>query len=664
MAAIVYLVASAIASWIWSRRCAVSADRAIRALAGLVIWALLVLIPVQAMAALQIAGWVGVMHRWVLAAIQFVILAAVAWRFLRSPLRDAATVPNGIESKHRDEASRNLAIEASPTRQPDKRSPVPRYLWIGSGVLACSYLVFAANLLSSYPSGWDALAYHLPVALRWLQTGSLGIPASLGWQYGLPGNAEIGMMLLLSTGWQALAPLVNFFALAVLALSTYVIAARLVSGNRVAAYTAMLVMLSLPMVEFQAFSAYVDLFGTAFLAAALAFFLSSREGQSPSTAGRQFHRRSHKLLLLAALACGVSVGTKPVFWVYAAVFCLVVAVVLVRESIHASSELAKVLGLVVMGVLLPSIFWFGRSFEATGNPLFPMQVKIGEHVLLKGFAPSQITGNEFSDKFVHRRAEWAIYPWTEWMRNPGDQLIPYSEGSGTGAAFAAFVPLGILFAAYRIFTGQNRALAAVLLAASMGLAVVWWVMLQRMPRFGLPLLVLSCVLTAPLLEFLQNYKRSAFVALLTICLIVTAGISAFVPLRELGARTHSRAWSRCRTYAYPCMVDALPAGTTLLNDTGIQEANFMLAGSHLSNHVIADFDMPHPITREFLLQRHVDYVVEVVPEQGGAKLSDTAGFQPATGASIDSTIASKHWQLWKVAGNDDGQPSKAASDGR
>ena len=42
MAAIVYLVASAIASWIWSRRCAVSADRAIRALAGLVIWALLV----------------------------------------------------------------------------------------------------------------------------------------------------------------------------------------------------------------------------------------------------------------------------------------------------------------------------------------------------------------------------------------------------------------------------------------------------------------------------------------------------------------------------------------------------------------------------------------------------------------------------------------------
>jgi hypothetical protein len=663
MAAIVYLVASAIASWTWTRRCAVSVDRAIRTLAGLVIWALLVLVPVQAVAALQIAGWVVVMHLWALAAIQVAILAGVAWLFLRSPLRDAATVPDGIESKRRDAAARSPATGASPTRQPDTRSPIPAYLWIGSGVLVCSYLVFAANLLSSYPSGWDALTYHLPVALRWLQSGSLRIPPSLGWQYGLPGNTEIGMMLLLSTGWQALVPLVNIFALVVLALSTYIIAAQLVSGNRIAAYTAMLVMLSLPIVEFQAFSAYVDLFGTAFLAAALALFVSSRENETPSIAGQRFHPRSKKLILLAALACGVSVGSKPVFWVYAAVFCLVAAVVLLRESIHASSELAKVLGLVVVGALLPSIFWFGRSFEATGNPLFPMQVKIGEHVLLKGFAPSQITGNEFSDKFVHRRAEWMIYPWTEWMRNPGDQLIPYSEGSGTGAAFAAFVPLGILFAAYRIFTGQSRALAAVLLAAAMGLAVVWWVMLQRMPRFGLPLLVLACVLTAPLLEFLQNYKRSAFLVLLTICLIVTGAISAFVPLRELGAHMRSRAWSRCRTYAYPCVVDALPAGTTLLNNTGIQEANFMLAGSHLSNHVIADFDVPNPITREFLRQRHVDYVVEVVPEQGGAGLSHSAEFLPATGASIDSMIARKRWQLWKVAGND-GQPAKAASGGR
>jgi hypothetical protein len=669
MAAIVYLVASAIASWIWSRRCAVSADWAIRALAGLVIWALLVLVSVQAMAAIQIAGWVGLMHLWGLAAIQIVILAAVAWRF--STLRDAATVPNGIESKRRDEApSPKPAIEATPTRQPDKRSavpaylPIPAYLWIASGVLACSYLVFATNLLSSYPSGWDALAYHLPVALRWLQSGSLGIPPSLGWQYGLPGNAEIGMMLLLSTGSQALAPLVNFFALAVLALSTYVIAARLVGGNRIAAYTATLVLLSLPMVEFQAFSAYVDLFGTAFLAAALALFLSSRDAEMPGIAGRPFHQRSQTLILLAALACGVSVGTKPVFWVYAAVVCLVVTVVLVRESMRASSELAKVLGLVVVGVLLPSVFWFGRSFEATGNPLFPMQVKIGERVLLKGFAPSQITGNEFSDKFVHRRAEWVIYPWTEWMRNPGDQLIPYSEGSGTGAAFAAFVPLGLLFAAYRMFTRRSRALTAVLLAATMGLAVFWWVMLQRMPRFGLPLLVLACVLTAPLLEFLQNHKRRAFVALFTICLIVTGGISAFVPLRDLGARTHSRAWSRCRIYGYPCIIDTLPAGTTLLNDTGIQEANFMLAGSHLSNHVIADFDVPNPITQEFLLQRQVDYVVEVVPEQGRARLSDTAEFLPATGASIESTIGRKRWQLWKVTGNHGGQPSKAASDGR
>lgn len=664
MAAIVYLVASGIASWILSRRFALSADREIRTLVCLVVWGLLVLVPVQAVAALQIAGAITVIRLWVLAAIQVVILIAVVWSSLRSPTREKAreSREDSVETD-RAQAGPREATVASVEPLAETSSRIPAYLWIGSGVVVCSYLVFAVNLLSSYPSGWDALAYHLPVALHWLQSGSLRIPPSLRWQYGLPGNAEIGMMLLLSTGWQALTPLVNVFALIVLVLSTYIIVARLVSGNRVAAFTATLVLISLPIVEFQAFSAYVDLFGTAFLTAALALFLTSRDGKTRSNVTKQIHPRSKKLLLLAALACGVSVGTKPVFWVYAAVFCVVVAVVLVRESVDAS-ELIKVLGLVAVGVLLPSIFWFGRSLQATGNPLFPMQVKVSEHVLLKGFAPSQITGNEFSEKFVHRRAEWLIYPWTEWMRSPGDQLIPYSEGSGTGAAFAAFVPLGILFAAYRVVTGQARSLGVVLLAVWIGLAVVWWVMLQRMPRFGLPLLVLACVLTTPLLEFLQSYRRGAFMTLLIICLIVTGGISGFVPLRELGARARSRAWNRCTTYAYPCLVDALPPGTTLLNNTGIQEANFTLAGSHLSNHVIANFDVPNPITREFLWQRHVDYVVEVVPEQAGQGMSEVADFQPGAGESINSTIARKHWQLWRVTGNDAQGPSKAASGGR
>jgi hypothetical protein len=39
---------------------------------------------------------------------------------------------------------------------------------------------------------------------------------------------------------------------------------------------------------------------------------------------------------------------------------------------------------------------------------------------LKGFATTEITSNQFSDKFVRRRAEWAIYPWTEYLR----QLLP------------------------------------------------------------------------------------------------------------------------------------------------------------------------------------------------------------------------------------------------
>jgi hypothetical protein len=145
---------------------------------------------------------------------------------------------------------RRAEIENGPqVHKPGGSPELPTYLLACGGILACSYLVFAVNLFTSYPSGWDALAYHFPIALHWLQSGSLRIPVSRGWQYGLPGNAEIGMMWLLSTGRQFLVPLVNGFAWIVVATGTYLIADRVVAENRPVAAAATVIALSLPMVE-------------------------------------------------------------------------------------------------------------------------------------------------------------------------------------------------------------------------------------------------------------------------------------------------------------------------------------------------------------------------------------------------------------------------------
>ena len=132
---------------------------------------------------------------------------------------------------------------------------IPTYVLISAGLVGAAYLLAAVNLCTSFPEGIDALAYHLPLSVRWLQRGSLGLPASGGWRFSLPGNGEILAMLALSTGKQWLAPLFNWFSCVVLALSLYALVRRLPAGTRAHGLLAVLIALSLSPVFFP------DIFG-------------------------------------------------------------------------------------------------------------------------------------------------------------------------------------------------------------------------------------------------------------------------------------------------------------------------------------------------------------------------------------------------------------------
>lgn len=639
MAAGLYLLASVCSAWLASNFFRTVSTRMVRYIAAMVLWAVFVIAPVHIAAALQMAGWISTIRLWPLAVAQlFILMLSVVGSFR----------PRLVQA-HDDEGMSTSAQPAPLRTEENRKDSIPTYLWVCIGVLAASYAVFYANLASSYPTGWDALAYHLPVALRWIQTGTMSIPTDGSWQYALPGNAEIGMMLLLSTGRQWLAPAVNWFAALTMAGAVYLIG-RQVTSKRGPAVAAAIVALSLPIVEFQAFSAYVDLFGTAFFLASLAFFLYRRElALEKTTASAGPTRASARMLLLSGLACGLAVGTKPVFYVYAAVLCVGVAVTLIWESGRSWRASLAGICLFALAVLVPSLFWFGRGFVQTRNPVFPLQVKVGNHLLFKGFAPSEITRNEFSDKFVHRRAEWLIYPWTEWFRNPGDQLIPYSEGSGLGAAFAAFVPLGILWAAYQAARGRGAPILKVLIPVALGLLALWWLALQRMPRFGLPLWLLGCVFAVPLFELLDRFATRGFRFLLVACVVATCAISMFVPLRELAARARSHAWRRCDVYVYPHFFDDLPGGAGVLNDTGIEEANFSLAGEKLSNRVVADFEVQGPINSQFLQEHRIDFIAEAFSEKDNAPGMHKIAQVVAPTVEVWSEVkGAKCWRILKV----------------
>ena len=74
----------------------------------------------------------------------------------------------------------------------------PRYIQVSAVILFFTMGIFALDLLTGYPKGYDALTYHFLVATRWFQEKSMRLPPSLDWPYCLPGNAHIGMMIMMS----------------------------------------------------------------------------------------------------------------------------------------------------------------------------------------------------------------------------------------------------------------------------------------------------------------------------------------------------------------------------------------------------------------------------------------------------------------------------------
>jgi len=620
-------VAAGGSAYFWSARLFATQAKAMRLLAGLVLWQVIQLLPVQLLATIQLFGIINRVSLPALASLQLVALAASFAYFVTRP------------RPHRQD--QELEVKLS--------KPLPIYIVLSTAMLMLSYLLFALNQFTSFPDGSDALAYHLPLALRWLQVGSLGIPPSRLWWFSLPGNAEIGMMLLLSTGIESLVVLVNCLAFAILALSTYGLAMWIGRGNRIAAITVTLITASIPIVEFQAFSAYVDLYGTASIMAAFALFLNARSRTSGSPPdGDRSKMPPSPILLISAIACGISLGTKPIFCVYGAAYCGLILFCLFRQQSARRRSTIFAAVLVSCGLLLPSAFWFGRAWQATRNPFFPMRVKLGHHVLFSGYDPSEITPPNFEMNFVRSRIGWFVYPWTEWKSNPGYLLVPYGEGDGLGAAFATFVPLSLIFLFLRSFVlGSSKAEKALLFSFAGGF-LLWWFALHRVLRFGLPLVILACVLATPLLAILGSRKRRAFGILLVSSLFATCAISGFVPFHELLGRIRTRQWTRADFYKYPAFIDHLPAGTAVLNYTNLREKNFPLAGKFLTNRVVCNFELSGELTATFLRDHGVDYIVEL-PETGGRPaLQNISGVTLVRTIRVQKGEDEVNWNIWVV----------------
>jgi hypothetical protein len=621
VAAAVFMLASAASAYLVARRLT-PPSAWVQILVALVLWEAVQLIPVHLAATMQLLGWIRRVTVPALAAVELGIFIFVA---AYDRLRPGT---------------------ATAQKCPINHSTLPTYLGAAAALVLCSYLAFALNMFTGFPSGSDSVIYHLPLATRWLQNGSLAIPDSRAWQFSMPGNAEIGMMLALSSGMQAAAIIPSWIAAAMLIVSVYALAHLVSHGDQPAALTVCLIVLSLPMIELQIFSAYVDLLGSASILAGSALIIAAVEqaddGKPP---GNRL-----ALYLIGGLACGISVGTKLTYCFYASVFCGLVVYTL---WIHTRGQRAQALRasiLVLTGILLPSLFWFARAWQGTGNPLFPLQVRVGHSVTLPGYLSSQITRPEFEFDFVQTRGEWIAYPWTEWHKQPGYLRIPYSEGSGFGPGFATFVPLGVVFLGMGVFLRQpswRRDSRLLLLLAALVLS--WWFLMERLLRFGQPIWIFACVLAAPFLAFLRERYSRAYAALLLSSFAAGVIVCASMPLHALAGRVRSRNWSRAEIYHYPALLDELPSGSVVLNASGLEEKNFPLEGRQLTNYVIPTFELPADLTSLWLQSHRAEYIVDIVP---GERYSDATlldcGAKLIDDELVRSGQARVRWRIWRT----------------
>ena len=214
----------------------------------------------------------------------------------------------------------------------------------------------------------DALTYHLPAAVEWLQSGRLGLYQA--WFYNpanayspLAGSAFIAW-LIAPTNNDVLARFVEAIPLLFIFMVMTNICRALGARASVGALVATAAVLSRPFVS-QVILAKDDLFVVAFFACVV--LAASKE--------RLAERFSPWRI---AIALGLMLATK-----YTALFALPILVLLLDAPWRAGWH-ARYYGAATILVLLLAGPWYARNWVITGNPLYPTDVAIGGWTIFRG----------------------------------------------------------------------------------------------------------------------------------------------------------------------------------------------------------------------------------------------------------------------------------------
>lgn len=321
----------------------------------------------------------------------------------------------------------------------------------------------------------DAPIYHLYFAARWWQSGRLDlVPTPFGEEAAayFPANGDLWLTWLLATGAGPFVKVGQWPFLVVGAIALFGIARKCGMPRPAALFPAAL-WVGLPIVLTQSSVANVDLIWTAFCFGAVHFLVRWFGEPGPGVRGS---------LTFFALACGIVAGTKAV----GAVFVSLLLVPVLGALAWRRVRVGWLTGLVV-AVLVPSAYWYGRNIWLTGNPVYPLQLSTLGTVVGEGW----YTRSAMQATTYH-------VPVGEW------RVLVGQLGLGAGAIGAALALAGIASGWLHGFRASldraSRGGLAMCATLAVAYVVIYWCVLPYNTQvrflsaaFGLALVPLSAV---------------------------------------------------------------------------------------------------------------------------------------------------------------------------
>jgi 4-amino-4-deoxy-L-arabinose transferase-like glycosyltransferase len=306
--------------------------------------------------------------------------------------------------------------------------PVARpWLWVmgAAWAAALGWMTYAGLLMP--PFGSDAVAYHLPPAVWWLQAGRIyPVPSQFTFGYGYPQG--MSLLMLWQLAYTATDHLVNviqvpFVVLGVLA--AYGLAREAGIGRPWAWWAAAFFGLT-PIVLEQAVVPYTDVAVAALTLAALYLvFRFRRSGESG-------------YLWLAGVAVGLILSIKANGFLVAGIVGLLALVPSKRRR-----PLIPTVGLAIVALGVPALglagYWYIRNLVLYHNPLFPAAIKVLGHTVFPGprtiqnllnVTPGQTPWQSFL-LALHEHSHWYTYD------SPNGGFGPAFTILGIGAIAAA-----------------------------------------------------------------------------------------------------------------------------------------------------------------------------------------------------------------------------------